>query len=264
MQVPKENRYQALLEKIFFDRFSQGDEEVVFAREDIEAAAETLGIRLPKNLGDVIYSVRYRTALPESILKEQSGGREWGIEGVGRARYAFRLRKVNRIVPNPALLAIKIPDATPQVIAANALSDEQALLAKVRYNRLIDLFLGLTCYSLQNHLRTTVKSIGQIEIDELYVGLNRKGAQFIIPVQAKGGSDRLGIVQTAQDIQCCAEKFPDLVCRAISTQFISDDLIALFELAIDGDDLKVVEERHYLLVSANAISGEELRRYANS
>ena len=70
MQAPKENRYQAILEKIFLDRFSQGEEEVVFAREDIESAAETLGIRLPKNLGDVIYSVRYRTTLPESILKE--------------------------------------------------------------------------------------------------------------------------------------------------------------------------------------------------
>src|SRR5271157_4057421 len=34
-------------------------------------------------------------------------------------------------------------------------TDEQALLAKVRYTRLIDTFLGITAYSLQNHLRTT-------------------------------------------------------------------------------------------------------------
>jgi hypothetical protein len=47
---------------------------------------------------------------------------------------------------------IKVPDATPGVIAKYALSDEQALLAKLRYNRLVDLFTAITCYSLQSHL----------------------------------------------------------------------------------------------------------------
>jgi len=37
-----------------------------------------------------------------------------------------------------------------------ALGDEQALLAKLRYNRLLDIFTGVVCYSLQNHLRTNV------------------------------------------------------------------------------------------------------------
>ena len=65
------------------------------------------------------------------------------------------------------------------------MDDEQALLAIVRYNRLIDTFLGLTTYSLQNHLRTTVKGIGQIEIDDLYIGINHVGEGFIIPIEAK-------------------------------------------------------------------------------
>src|ERR1022692_4109950 len=91
------------------------------------------------------------------------------------------------------MIAIKIPDATPEIIAAYALSDEQALLAKVLYNRLLDIFLVLTTYPLQNHLRATVKKMGdsQIEIGEVYVGVDKHGEQFALPVQAKGGSDRL-------------------------------------------------------------------------
>jgi len=54
-----------------------------------------------------------------------------------------------RIKPNDALASISVPDATPELIRAYALDDEQALLAIVRYNRLIDTFLGLTTYSLQ-------------------------------------------------------------------------------------------------------------------
>ncbi|MDP3849422.1 MAG: hypothetical protein Q8Q59_02880 [Luteolibacter sp.] len=148
------------------------------------------------------------------------------------------------------------------IATANALSDEQALLAKVRYNRLIDVFLGISACSLQNHLRTTVKDLGQIEIDEVYVGVDRHGCQYIVPVQAKGGSDRLSTVQTKQDISCCAGKFPNLVCRSVSAQFMDDSRIAMFELCLDADGLvKVAEERHYRLVAADEISASDLAGY---
>ena len=257
-----ENRYKALAKKIFFDRYKKGATEIAFARQDLESAAEGLGIVLPKNLGDVIYSIRYRTPMPEEVMATQPKGMEWIIEGGGRALYAFKLVRVNRIVPNAALVKVKIPDATPEIIGAYALSDEQALLAKVRYNRLIDIFLGIAAYSLQNHLRTTVKGIGQIEIDEIYIGIDRQGRQYIFPVQAKGGSDQLSVVQTKQDMLCCKEKFPNLLCRSISAQFMPDDSIAMFELTLHDEQVKVVEERHSQLVPADETSAEDLKSYS--
>ncbi len=256
-----QNRYKALIERIFLDRFHSDARELPFARNDLETTAATLGLDLPKNLGDVVYSLRYRTPMPDAVLATQPEGMEWIIEGMGRALYAFRLVPINRIVPNPDLVTVKIPDATPEIVSAYALSDEQALLAKVRYNRLIDIFLGIASYSLQNHLRTTVRGVGQIEIDEIYVGIDRQGRQYVIPVQAKGGNDQLSVVQTKQDLLCCSEKFPKLICRAISTQFMADDLIALFELTVEDDHVKVVEERHYRLVSADVISADDLAAY---
>ncbi len=82
------------------------------------------------------------------------------------------------------------------------------------------------------------------------------------PIQAKGGSDRLSVVQTAQDIACCAEKFTGLTCRPIAAQFMSDDVIAMFELALDGEDVKLVEEKHYRLVPSDQIGPDDLRLYA--
>jgi hypothetical protein len=260
--LDKTNRYQALLSKIFLDRYRKGATEVAFDREELERAAGELKIKLPKNLGDVIYSIRYRIPLPQKILDTQPHGLEWTIDGAGRARYVFRLAKINRIIPNDSLVTIKIPDATPEIISAYALSDEQALLAKVRYNRLIDIFLGLATYSLQSHLRTTVTNVGQIEIDELYVGVDRRGRQYVIPVQAKGGNDRLSTVQTRQDIACCTEKFPTLACRAISAQFLEDNQIALFELAVEDAQVRVVDERHYRLLPHDQIHAADLSRYA--
>ena len=254
--------YKALIEKVFFDRYKKNEENVEFKREDLVTAANDLGMSLPKNLGDVVYSIRYRTPMPESILNIQPKGMEWIIEGAGRSRYIFKLVRINRIVPNQELFAIKIPDSTPEIVNAYALSDEQALLAIVRYNRLIDIFLGLAAYSLQNHLRTTVSSIGQVEIDEIYVAVDKHGRQFVLPVQAKGGSDQLSVVQTKQDIACCADKYPNLVCRAISAQFMESNLIALFELMVVNDEVKVLEEKHYRLLPSDQIDENDLKFYS--
>lgn len=256
------NRYQSLISTIFEQKYRKGDEVVAFTREELLDTVTHLGMQAPKNPGDVIYSVRYRTPLPTSVLKTQPKGKEWIIEGAGRSRYEFRLVPVNRIEPNPSLLPIKIPDATPEIVSANSLSDEQALLAKLRYNRLIDIFLGITTYSLQNHLRTTVKGIGQIEIDEIYIGLDKNGSQYVIPVQAKSGTDQLSTVQTKQDMSCCSEKYPHLACRPISTQFLDANRIAIFELCLDDQNLvRIRNERHYRLVPSSQISKEEIERY---
>lgn len=261
--MPKKspNRYEALIEKIFLDHYSPEATALDFTRQEIKDAAVTLDIALPDNVGDVIYSFRFRNDLPAKIVATQPEGMEWIIELAGRSRYRFSLVKISRVIPRDDLARIDIPDATPEVIRAYALDDEQALLAIVRYNRLIDTFLSLTTYSLQNHLRTTVKGIGQIEIDELYVGIDKRGCHYIIPVQAKGGKDQIGIVQATQDIKFVEQKFPGMRCKAIAAQFMDDDIVALFELTIQNEEIKVVEERHYKLVPAKKLDQNAIRDY---
>jgi hypothetical protein len=256
------NRYYALIEGVFFDGYTEGATSFEFSRSALESKAESLGIKLPKNIGDAIYFIRYRSPLPSSILATQPPGREWIIEGAGRGQYRFKLVAATRVLPREDLVKIAIPDATPELIRAYALDDEQALLAIVRYNRLIDTFLGLTTYSLQNHLRTTVRGIGQIEIDELYIGIDRFGCHHVIPVQAKGGTDQIGIVQTSQDIAFVAQRFPGMRCRAVSAQFMADGVIALFELTLQDDEIRVAQERHYRLVLASELDGSAIRAYS--
>lgn len=255
------NRYQILIEKIFFDHYKNSGTSLEFTRQEIKDAALAVGIVLPDNLGDVIYSFRFRNDLPPSIVATQPEDMEWVIELAGRSKYRFSLIKISRIFPRKDLMQIGIPDATPELIRAYALDDEQALLAIVRYNRLIDTFLGLTTYSLQNHLRTTVKDIGQIEIDELYVGIDKHGCHYIIPVQAKGGKDKIGIVQTSQDIRFVKEKFSHMRCRAVAAQFMDDEVVALFELTLQNGEIKVVDEKHYKLVPAKQLDQAAIRGY---
>ncbi|MBI5031114.1 MAG: hypothetical protein HZB51_11345 [Chloroflexi bacterium] len=257
----EKNRYTRLIEEIFDKHYKEGDREVEFERSDLTKAAIKLKIDLPKNLGDVLYSFRYRNLLPNSITSKAPTGFEWVIRAAGRSKYRFVLVNKSAITPSEILAETKIPDSTPGVIAKYALNDEQALLAKLRYNRLIDIFTGLACYSLQNHLRTTVQGMGQVETDELYVGIDKRGVHFVLPVQAKGGGDRIGITQIEQDMAMCAAKFPALVCRPIAAQFMEENIIALFELDVTTEGIKVTSEKHYRLVQPNELTPEELEKY---
>jgi len=260
----KENRYAGILIHIFERHFKPKMKSFEFERSEIESAAKSLNIELPKNLGDLLYTFRFRTKLPDRITRTAPEGFHWNIDGAGRARYRMILRKENRIVPGNCRI-IKIPDATPEIVTAYALSDEQALLAKVRYNRLIDVFLRISAYSIQNHLRTSVVGIGQIEVDEIYVGVNNAGRQYVIPIQVKGGNDQIGPSQVMQDLALCRTKFPQLIARAVAVQFVRDEegneTIVMFELEEADGEVVCVDEKHYRLVPAAQITADDLNLY---
>jgi hypothetical protein len=259
----QDNRYTKIIDSLFFDNYKKGREKIPFKREDFEKAAKKLKIVLPKNVGDVLYSFRFRNPLPSSITKLAPEGKEWLIKLAGRGSYVFSLEEILQIEPNTSLTFTKILDATPAIIRKYKLNDEQALLAILRYNRLIDIFLGITCYSLQSHLRTTVVDIGQVETDEIYIGIDRKGAHYVIPVQAKGGNDRQGKVQIEQDFALCKTKYPAATCLAVAAQFMKDEKIALFLFEASEATIKIALERHYKLVPATELSDEEIESYAN-
>ncbi len=255
------NRYAQIIERIFFSHYIEGATEVCFERGEIENVAQELRINLPKNLGDIVYSFRYRVPLPAPISAKASEGTQWIIRPAGRSRYCFVLTAQHSITPSALKTESKIPDATPGLVTLYSLDDEQSLLAKLRYNRLIDIFTGITCYSLQNHLRTYLAGIGQIETDEIYVGVDKKGKHYIFPIQAKGHSDNLNIVQIEQDFALCESKFPNLICQPLGAQFMENNLIALFAFESTADGVKIAEEAHYRLVTPDEVTPEVLRTY---
>ncbi len=259
--MKKSNRYAQIIESIFSSHHKRGAGEFEFDREEFVATARKLKIKLPKNLGDIIYSFRYRTALPASVQAKAPPGKNWIIRSVGRSRYRFVAVAELRLTPTQGLAETKVPDSTPGIVTMYSFDDEQALLAKLRYNRLIDIFTGVTCYSLQNHLRTSLSEMGQIETDEIYVGIDQRGMHYVFPVQAKGGKDKLSIVQIEQDFALCKKKFPSLIGRPIGAQFVEKNLIALFGFEEGETGITRALEKHYRLVPPDRITPDDLKLY---
>jgi len=257
-------KYEQIIEMVFEQNYRPGQLRVPFDREELVQATEKLEFERIKNLGDIPYSFRFRRELPQSIQQTAPGDAEWIIVGTGIGQYQFRLASPGKITPTSHMKPIKVPDATPEIVRHYAPgTDEQALLTRVRYNRLVDIFTGITCFSVQNHLRTTVSGIGQLEVDEIYVGINTRGTHFVIPCQAKSPDDRFGIVQVMQDIALCEERYPIAICKPVALQFMTENSVAVLEFTVidEGELLRlnIVEEKQYELVPRAQISDEELR-----
>lgn len=72
--------YDNVIEKVFFANYKKGSTVVEFGRQELLDTAAKLGITI-KNIGDTIYSYRFRKSLPAKILATQTKDMEW-IEGV--------------------------------------------------------------------------------------------------------------------------------------------------------------------------------------
>ncbi|MBI2383944.1 MAG: endonuclease [Gammaproteobacteria bacterium] len=273
--IPKaDTRYIRIMRELFSRKWKTGQEGFDWDRKDLSAIARDLSIEVPSNLGDNIYSVRHgREDLPEEIRALAPNGKAWILLPNGKSSYSFVLAERAFIDPDPARQPIKIPDSTPQIVARYAKRDEQAVLARIRYCRLVDIFMGIASFQLQSHMRTTVAHFhkAQTELDEVYVGVDATGAQMVIPIQAKGSHERIGVVQIVTDHYACKEKFPGMVARTVAAKTVEIEeiagfgqsfTIALVEATVVGNhNVRKVREEHFQLVPASSISDADLRTY---
>lgn len=239
--------YDRLIVEIFRRHDGADRQEFEFDREEMREILDEWGETV-RNLGDVPYSYRGgRRPMPEEIAATG----HWVIEGRGRGRYAFRrLSRSPHISVPPDLQTISILDATPDIILKYGGADEQGLLAKVRYNRLVDTFLGITAYHLQGHVRAYIAESGQIEIDDLYLGVDTDGNQYVVPVEAKTAAEPLGVIQVVNLNAFGRENFPGLLLRSVAVKAWEDGTIFCLEFndAVDSDEIKVVKYKRYRLV----------------
>src|SRR5437867_7087146 len=211
MKPDQGNKYDRLLASIFKQKWKTALTEVPFSKDEVIDAAAKLDLRI-KNLADVIYTYRSRRPMPAEILKTGN----WVIAARGSGLYAFvKIAGETTITIPDSLKVYPIPYAVPEIVAQNLARDEQGMLTIVRYNRILDVFSGLACFHLQSHIRTHIPKHGQVEIDDLYVGVVKDGQGFVLPREAKEQGERLGLDKAVALTLFARARFPKLICRPI-------------------------------------------------
>jgi len=114
---------------------------------------------------------------------------------------------------------------------------------------LVDVFTSITAYLLQSHLRTTLKGAGQIEIDDLYIGVDTDGRWYVLAIEAKGPRESLGRVQIANMTAYAKERYPKLTLRPLAAKQDSDGTIFLFEFnsSTEPENIAIVDVKRYQL-----------------
>ena len=222
-------------------------EALDFDKDFIE---QTMGLlvregRIPqhvKNIPDIKYTYDARKDFPEPISRTGY----WATVGRGKSKYRFVRLPHNNLLPVPASLPKSVEtsalaDKTPALVARVLGDDEQATLARLEYNGVVGAFTGLTAMRVQGHERTTV-SAGQIEVDEVYVGEDRQGQHYVLPISAKGGGkDSLSYTQALNLNMYAAEKerYRGLKCRPLGVTRDDDGSLYLVEFSNDLDIVKI-------------------------
>jgi len=110
------------IEAIFLERYKRGATEVGFTTDDLYQVLARLNLKLTHET-DIPYRFKQgRSLLPDSIKQTAPAGHTWVVESVGRSQYRFVLYPESRlqvIAPDSLLQEIKIPNATPGLVANN-------------------------------------------------------------------------------------------------------------------------------------------------
>lgn len=244
----REREYDRVISELFKRIYVPRTKELEFTKDELAKVCRDLGITI-RNIPDILYTYRSRSALPKTITRKGN----WIIEGKGRGKYAFiRLKRSPYIEVPLDLEAIPIPDSTPEIILKYSGPDEQSLLARIRYNRLVDIFLSLTAYQLQGHFRTSLKDTGQVEIDELYLGVDTEGTWYVIPIEAKGPDprDQIGLAQVRWLIAFAEQRYSELTVRPVAAKAWEDGSIFLIEFnpSSNLEEIRTVRYKRYILI----------------
>lgn len=240
--------YDVIIAALFERVLIEGQEELFFTQDEVVEVARNLGIPL-RNPPDLVYTYRSRSELPMSIREKGN----WVIVSKGKGKFAFvKTHRSPFIEIQEGLLPIAIPNALPEIVEKHTASDEQALISAVRYNRLVDIFTDVTCFHIQSHVRTTIEGEGQIEIDELYVGIDADGNEYVLPLEAKSAHERekLGWMQIANMVKYSRQSFPGLRCKPIAAKRGGPNQVYLIEFSdgIGSEKLGIVQMKLYQFV----------------
>lgn len=222
--------YVPVLLRVFEEKHREGDQVVDFTLDELRAAAAALGL-VGRNFADVVYRMRSRTVLPPAILEKGF----YILRAVGRGKYRLEIGE-NTIFDLPDDEVIDCLDLTPLPVRRLlprdiAEIDEQGLLTMIGYCKLLDHFTGLQVYRLRSHVRKSVASVGQAELDEIDVGVALRDDEqpVIFPIEAKAADEAVNRVQIAQMVAFCQEFFAGYEVRPLAIKLDYDGLIQFLE-----------------------------------
>jgi hypothetical protein len=234
-------RYGPTIERVFLSAYAaalQGTQTqppdpdptlIVVHGDTLRASLVANGLKVG-NLYDMIYFFKVRAPLPASI---RAMG-HWGLDSLGKGYYGFRkLKNKPQIeIDFDDIAPVSVYNAVPELIDGYLRHDEQSMLSRILYNRLIDIYIGMSCWLAQNHYRSQIAvqfGSAEVEVDALYAGVDSQGHQHAIGIEAKSHakSEMINRIQLSNMARMLRERFPEAIPIILAVKMLQDGDIGL-------------------------------------
>ena len=248
------SKYDEVILRAFQRHYQEGSSFLEFSKDELNEICLELGI-VVRNIPDIVYTFRSRRRLPKEIRKTG----HWAIAPAGHGTYAFQqlANPPHFEIPFGDYTPIDIYNAIPEVVEGLLRQDEQSLLTRILYNRLVDIFTGLACFHIQNHYRSSVSGLGEVELDALYVGVDKAGDLFVLPIEAKSQAENelIGRIQISQMVRLVRQDFGDLHRRILAVKALSDGTIAMIEFSDhdEPDSIGIVSVSRFSMIRRDRV-----------
>lgn len=140
-------------------------------------------------------------------------------------------------------------------------ASQYRLLQIIRENRIVDSFVGFSCFSLPPHPRKTLSSQAQLTIDEMYFGIDKFGHKQVMPVVSLGKEQPLWLSMALRIWESYYAEYASDTCHPIITRFITEKVIAFWVFELSQNHFGLETERHYRLVRPDELTKEEMAGY---
>ena len=191
----KEAKAKFFVDYLMKNNFINSLTPISFERTDIlEICAKEFG-KAPKNLGDIIYSLRYRLDYLSTYDYLLEKDYTWTLLSTGIGKYELSPLKKLRIPSLESEDIIYIKDNTPKHIHELRPLNDQSLLMKIIQNDILNEFLQDDLVFLQAHHKVNLQNWGQAEIDGI---LASNYSPHLYLVEVKGYTEVIAWPQMIQ------------------------------------------------------------------
>lgn len=242
----KEAKAKFFIDYLMKNSFVDSLTPISFERTDILDVCKNEFGEAPKNLGDIVYSLRYRLDYLSNYDYLLEKDYTWTLLSTGIGQYELAPLKKLRLPNLESENVLYVDDQTPAHIHKLRPLNDQSLLMKVIQNGILNEFLQDDLMFLQAHHKVNLNNWGQAEIDGILASNN---SSHLYLIEVKGYTEVIGWPQMIQLKMYAQQNHPDVLFTPVFIQSHRDWSFSVVQFDYKNSFPKVKKYQRFMFTN---------------
>lgn len=259
--MAENNKAKSFIKHLIEKNFTASQDSIPFSRDDVSLYCLKKFKKIPKNVGDIIYSLRYRMDYLSTFDHLLDPDYTWTLLSLSTGQYELKPMPKLKLPDLTSVPVISKIDKTPEHIHNLRPLNDQSLLMKIYQNKVLSEFLEDDLILLQAHHKVNLKDWGQAEIDGIVAS---ETSPRLYLVEVKGYTEVIGWPQIIQLKMYAEQNHPGLPFTPIFVQSHRDWSFSIVQFDFNSEFPQVTKSERYIFTNMIGYSGTGLRELITS